>query len=61
MKKARRIAIALVLDLGVPTLGICYGMQLMTDMLGGTLARSGASRVWPRDGAPRVRRRRRGC
>ncbi len=29
-----------VLDLGVPTLGICYGMQLMTDMLGGKLGRS---------------------
>ncbi|MGE0864821.1 MAG: glutamine-hydrolyzing GMP synthase [Vicinamibacterales bacterium] len=29
-----------VLDLGVPTLGICYGMQLMTEMLGGTLGRS---------------------
>ncbi|MGH9220680.1 MAG: glutamine-hydrolyzing GMP synthase, partial [Vicinamibacterales bacterium] len=30
-----------VLDIGVPTLGICYGMQLMTNMLGGTLGRSG--------------------
>ncbi|MBM3806662.1 MAG: glutamine-hydrolyzing GMP synthase [Acidimicrobiia bacterium] len=29
-----------VLDLGVPTLGVCYGMQLMTHMLGGTLGRS---------------------
>lgn len=29
-----------VLMLGVPTLGVCYGMQLMTHMLGGTLGRS---------------------
>jgi GMP synthase (glutamine-hydrolysing) len=29
-----------VFDLGVPVLGICYGMQLMTDVLGGTLTRS---------------------
>lgn len=29
-----------VLTLGVPTLGVCYGMQLMTHMLGGTLGRS---------------------
>ena len=27
-----------VLELGVPTLGICYGMQLMTHMLGGEVA-----------------------
>jgi GMP synthase (glutamine-hydrolysing) len=30
-----------VLDLGLPTLGICYGMQLMTEMLGGKLGNSG--------------------
>jgi GMP synthase (glutamine-hydrolysing) len=29
-----------VLELGLPTLGICYGMQLMTDMLGGRVAPS---------------------
>jgi GMP synthase (glutamine-hydrolysing) len=29
-----------ILALGVPTLGICYGMQLMTDELGGTVARA---------------------
>jgi len=27
-----------VLQLGMPVLGICYGMQLMTDLLGGTVA-----------------------
>ncbi len=40
MKRARRTSIAAVLELGVPTLGVCYGMQLMTHMLGGTLGRS---------------------
>jgi GMP synthase (glutamine-hydrolysing) len=29
-----------VLELGVPTLGICYGMQLMTQMLGGNVTSS---------------------
>jgi GMP synthase (glutamine-hydrolysing) len=32
---------AQVFELGVPVLGICYGMQLMTDVLGGEVRRSG--------------------
>jgi GMP synthase (glutamine-hydrolysing) len=30
-----------VFELGVPVLGICYGMQLMTEVLGGEVRRSG--------------------
>ena len=29
-----------IFDLGIPILGICYGMQLMTDTLGGTVLRA---------------------
>jgi GMP synthase (glutamine-hydrolysing) len=32
-----------VFELGVPILGICYGMQLMTHLLGGTVAKTGKS------------------
>src|SRR5690606_910110 len=30
-----------VLELGVPTLGICYGFQIMAQQLGGEVARTG--------------------
>jgi GMP synthase (glutamine-hydrolysing) len=49
-----------VLQMGLPTLGICYGMQLMTDLLGGQVAPSphrefGFAAVTVRDdGAPRL-------
>jgi len=32
-----------IFDLGIPTLGICYGMQLMARDLGGEVERTGAS------------------
>ncbi len=46
-----------ILELGTPTLGICYGMQLMTDALGGDVARApqreyGLATVNLIDGAP---------
>lgn len=36
-----------VLDLGVPILGICYGMQLLTGLLGGEVARHGGAEYGP--------------
>jgi GMP synthase (glutamine-hydrolysing) len=44
-----------VLELGVPTLGICYGMQLMTHLLGGEVASAphrefGHAKVTVKDG-----------
>jgi GMP synthase (glutamine-hydrolysing) len=46
-----------LLELGMPALGICYGMQLMTDTLGGQVARAphrefGHATVNVVDGAP---------
>ena len=34
---------AAIFELGIPTLGICYGMQLMARDLGGAVERTGAS------------------
>lgn len=38
-----------LLELGVPVLGICYGMQLLAQALGGTLARSRTREYGPAD------------
>ena len=34
-----------ILDLGIPVLGICYGMQLIADQLGGRVARAEIGRA----------------
>src|SRR6202521_1085112 len=44
-----------VFELGVPVLGVCYGMQLMSHLLGGEVRRSdrreyGPAQFEPRDG-----------
>ena len=41
--KARRRSIPKIFELGIPTLGICYGMQLMAQDLGGRVERTGVS------------------
>jgi GMP synthase (glutamine-hydrolysing) len=47
-----------ILELGTPTLGICYGMQLMTAMLGGHVQPATAAST----GTPwSICRRRAGC
>jgi GMP synthase (glutamine-hydrolysing) len=46
-----------VLQLGVPTLGICYGFQVMAQQLGGEVANTGCASTARR--MPRHRRRRR--
>ena len=38
-----------LLDLGVPILGICYGMQLLAHSLGGQLAQSATREYGPAD------------
>ena len=38
-----------ILDIGVPVLGICYGMQLLAHALGGELARSQTREYGPAD------------
>jgi GMP synthase (glutamine-hydrolysing) len=46
-----------ILDLGIPVLGICYGHQLLAQMLGGDVARTGAAEFGKADlvvGAPGV-------
>ena len=46
-----------ILDLGIPVLGICYGHQLLAQMLGGEVARTGAAEFGKTDlaaGAPGV-------
>jgi hypothetical protein len=37
----------LVFELGVPVLGICYGMQTMAHQLGGKVTSGHTARVWP--------------
>ncbi|MFQ5596687.1 MAG: glutamine-hydrolyzing GMP synthase [Nitrospiria bacterium] len=39
-KKGAPISDPAIFSLGIPVLGICYGMQLMTNLLGGDVARS---------------------
>ena len=47
---SRRVAPQAVFELGVPVLGICYGMQTMAQQLGGRVTAGTASRVRLRAG-----------
>ena len=59
--RARRSATRRCSTLGMPVLGICYGMQLMADTLGGRVAPAPQREFGHAAGAPWRRRRRARC
>ena len=47
--KAHQILQAYILEAGIPVLGICYGMQLISYALGGTVERGSEREYGPAD------------